>query len=84
MWRSPRESRYGRSSCQTLKTRLQLQPGPKLFFDGAGWAFSFNMGVAQYLMQRYDLRRSPLYAISAGNFAAICILFNTDPEVLYH
>ena len=36
--------------------------GPKLFFDGAGWAFSFNMGVAQYLMRHYDLRRSPLYS----------------------
>ena len=74
--------------CQCLSGASELPvtnsdlTGPKLFFDGAGWAFAFNMGVAKYLLEHFDLQNSPLYAISAGNFAALCILFEKDPELL--
>lgn len=65
--------------CYHSQPRIPFCAGPKLFFDGAGWAFNFNLGVARYLLERFDLSSCPLYGISAGNFACLCILFKIDP-----
>jgi hypothetical protein len=52
----------------------------RIFFDGAGWAFPFSLGVSKFIMENYDVPRSKIYAISAGNIAAICLLLNKDPS----
>ena len=54
---------------------------PTIFFDGAGWAFPFSLGVSKFIIDNYDVPQSSIYAISAGNIAAICLLLNKDPTI---
>lgn len=64
-------------------TRDSCAGAPRIFFDGAGWAFNFGLGCAQFLLEKYDVSRCPIFAISAGCFPAICLLLEQDPaEVL--
>ena len=53
---------------------------PRIFFDGAGWAFPFSLGASQFIIENYDVPQSAIYAISAGNIGAICLLLNKDPR----
>lgn len=55
---------------------------PVLFFDGGGYAFPFGLGVAQHLLQAYDVSACPVVSISAGNLAALCVVLEQDPAVV--
>lgn len=56
---------------------------PRIFFDGAGYAFWFSLGVAQHLREEYDLQdKAEIFAISAGNLAAIALLLDLDASSL--
>ncbi len=72
---SPDESAYSTESLESGQRQLRI------FFDGAGWAFPFSLGVSKFIMENYDVSQSKIYAISAGNIAAICLLLNQDPSV---
>eukprot|EP00286_Rhodomonas_abbreviata_P019096 CAMPEP_0181309706 /NCGR_PEP_ID=MMETSP1101-20121128/12161_1 /TAXON_ID=46948 /ORGANISM="Rhodomonas abbreviata, Strain Caron Lab Isolate" /LENGTH=363 /DNA_ID=CAMNT_0023416217 /DNA_START=19 /DNA_END=1110 /DNA_ORIENTATION=- len=62
----------------------EKQPGvPRIFFDGAGYCFYFALGVMKKLREDYDVvDKAEIFAISAGNIAAICFLLDKDPEEL--
>mmetsp|Transcript_53965 Transcript_53965/g.112719 ORF Transcript_53965/g.112719 Transcript_53965/m.112719 type:complete len:200 (-) Transcript_53965:876-1475(-) len=55
---------------------------PKILFDGCAWAFGFELGVCQHLLKNYDIQGAncEVYAISAGNLPALCLLLEKDPE----
>ena len=54
--------------------------GPSIFFDGGGWGFAFSLGVVQHIQRHYDAHdQCRVFAISAGNFAALCLLLQWDP-----
>eukprot|EP00960_Hanusia_phi_P046567 757911-Hanusia_phi.AAC.2 len=56
---------------------------PRIFFDGAGWAFAFEVGVCKYIHENFDVAQTcEVFAISAGNVSAICLLLDTDPSLL--
>jgi hypothetical protein len=53
---------------------------PRIFFDGAGWGFSFALGVASHLVRTSDFGSElEVIGVSSGNIAAICLLLGYDP-----
>eukprot|EP00960_Hanusia_phi_P065901 766248-Hanusia_phi.AAC.7 len=44
---------------------------PRIFFDGAGWGFAFEVGVCKYIHEKFDVAQTcEVFAISAGNVSA--------------
>mmetsp|Transcript_5859 Transcript_5859/g.20697 ORF Transcript_5859/g.20697 Transcript_5859/m.20697 type:complete len:395 (-) Transcript_5859:1290-2474(-) len=72
-----------------LKSSVPPEPSkrkegvPRIFFDGAGWAFAFEVGVCKYIHEQFDVaQKCEVFAISAGNVSAICLLLDKDPSLL--
>ena len=52
------------------------------FHNGGGY-FSYYMGVAQYLYEKYDLTDCEFYSSSAGVFAAASLALGLDPKNVF-
>mmetsp|Transcript_9690 Transcript_9690/g.14833 ORF Transcript_9690/g.14833 Transcript_9690/m.14833 type:complete len:357 (-) Transcript_9690:2302-3372(-) len=53
----------------------------KIFFDGAGFASGFGLGVCSHLCEKYDVTKFEIYGVSGGCLAALCLSLNIDPYV---
>jgi len=59
------------------------QKRPRLFFDGTGHMFPFSLGATAVIMQDYEIDPNAcLFAISGGNFSALCVIANLEPGVM--
>jgi hypothetical protein len=55
-----------------------------LFFDGAGWLFPFNFGVAQYIRKHRKYKTfNKIGGLSAGSATALFLLLNTDFQAIF-
>ena len=54
-----------------------------LFFDGAGWLFPFNFGVAQFIKDHYDINDINVEGLSAGSVTALFLLLELDFQKIF-
>ena len=52
------------------------------FHNGGGY-FSYYMGIAQYLYEKYDLSDCEFYSCSAGVFAAVSLALELSPKKFF-
>jgi len=60
---------------------LRESDQPIIFFDGAGFAIGFSLGVLRWIMGLgLDTSKWNIVSISAGNIAALFLLLDMDPR----